>query len=137
MGVVTIASDARSLIRGQTMTEGGLGLVLLQRGSFFDNRISNTRSAVFVSQPSVLQFLWITPSSTWPEIKATIRWILVSHPHPHEKFILQIFAITPLFPSAHAQNVATPSFGRGLGSGLGRVQLFYTQRALVGVSCTV
>ena len=51
-----------------------LGLVLLQRRSFFDDRISITRSAVFKKQPSELQFLWITPSSIGPKlIKATLE----------------------------------------------------------------
>ena len=50
------------------MTEDGLGLVLLQRGSFFDNRFSITQSAVFENQPSVLQILWITASSIGPKL---------------------------------------------------------------------
>ena len=45
------------------MTEDGPGLILLQRGSFFDDRFSITQSAVFENQPSMLQILWITASS--------------------------------------------------------------------------
>ena len=74
MGVVTIASRARSLVRSKTVTKDGHGFVLLQRGSFFDDRLSITRSAVFENQPSVLQFLWITPSSIGPKlIKAALE----------------------------------------------------------------
>ena len=40
--VATIASGIRSLVRGKAMAENSLGLVLLQRGSFIDNRISIT-----------------------------------------------------------------------------------------------
>ena len=55
------------------MTEDGLGLVLLQRGSFFDDRFSITRSAIYENQPSVLQFLWIKTSSIGPKlIKAAL-----------------------------------------------------------------
>ena len=53
------------------MTEDSLGLVLLQRGSFFDDRISITRSVVFVNQPSVLQLLLVdlyTITECRPEI---------------------------------------------------------------------
>ena len=58
-----------------SVTEDGLGLVLLQRGSFFDDRISNIRSAFFENQASVLQFLWITPSSIGPKlIKAALDY---------------------------------------------------------------
>ena len=56
------------------MTEDGLGFVLLQRGSFFDDCISITRSSVFENQPSMLHFLWITPSSIGPKlIKAALE----------------------------------------------------------------
>ena len=56
------------------MVYDGLGLVLLQRGSFFDDRISIIRSAVFENQPSVLNFLWITPSSIGPsKLKAALE----------------------------------------------------------------
>ena len=48
VGVVTIASGTRSLVRGKTKAEDSLGLVLLQHGSFVDNRISITRSEVFI-----------------------------------------------------------------------------------------
>ena len=41
-------------------------------------------------------------------------------PRPHEKCIFQNFAIMPLFTSAHAQNVTSPSLGRGLGTTLGQ-----------------
>ena len=47
MGVVTIAGVTHSLVWGQTMAEESLGLILLQRRSFFDDRISITRSAAF------------------------------------------------------------------------------------------
>ena len=63
MGVVTIASGLCSLVWDKTMVENSLVLILLQRGSFFDDRILITQSAVFVNHSSVLQFLWITPSS--------------------------------------------------------------------------
>ena len=45
------------------MAKASLGLVLLQYGSFFDDRMSITQSVVFVNQSSVLRFLWITRSS--------------------------------------------------------------------------
>ena len=48
-------------------------MVLLQRGRFFDDHISITQSAVFENQPSMLHFLWITPSSIGPKlIKAAL-----------------------------------------------------------------
>ena len=47
MGVVMITSGMCSLIRAQTMEEISLGLILLLCGSFFDDRISITRSSVF------------------------------------------------------------------------------------------
>ena len=50
------------------MTEDDLGLVLLQRGSFFDDRFSITQSAVFENQPSMLQILWIIASSISPKL---------------------------------------------------------------------
>ena len=55
-GVVMIASGPRSLVWDKTMAEDSLGLVLLQHRSFFDDRISSTRSEVFINQSSVLQF---------------------------------------------------------------------------------
>ena len=50
------------------MTEDGLGLVLLQRGSFFDDRFSITQSTFFENQPSMLQILWIAASSIGPKL---------------------------------------------------------------------
>ena len=44
VGVVMITSGPRLLVRCKTMAEDSLGLVLLQHRSFFDNRISITRS---------------------------------------------------------------------------------------------
>ena len=68
-----IANGTRLLVRGKTMAEDSLGLVLLQRGSFFDDRVSITRSAVVINQSSVLRFLWITLSSIGPKlIKAAL-----------------------------------------------------------------
>ena len=48
VGVATIASGTCSLVWGKTMAEDSLGLVLLQPESFFDDRISITRSEVFI-----------------------------------------------------------------------------------------
>ena len=45
VGVATIANGMHSLIRGK---EDSHALVLLQCGSFFDDRMSITRSAFFV-----------------------------------------------------------------------------------------
>ena len=60
VGVVTIASGTLSFVRGKTMVEDSLGLVLLQQRSFFDDRTSITQSEVFINQSSVLPFLWRT-----------------------------------------------------------------------------
>ena len=49
VGVVTITSGTRSLVRGKTKAEDSLGLVLLQHGSFFDDRTSNTRGEIFIT----------------------------------------------------------------------------------------
>ena len=57
VGVVIITSGTRSLVRGKTKAEDSLGLVLLQHGSFFDDRTSITRSEVFINQSFVQQFL--------------------------------------------------------------------------------
>ena len=43
-----IANRMHSLVLGKTMAEDSHALVLLQRGGFFDDRMSITRSAVFV-----------------------------------------------------------------------------------------
>ena len=48
VGVAMIAGGTRSLVWGKTMAEDSLGLVLLQRESFFDDRISITWSEVFI-----------------------------------------------------------------------------------------
>ena len=72
VGVVTITSGTCSLIQGKTKADS-LGLVLLQHGSFFDNRTSITRSEVFISQSSVLPFLWRTLCGIDPKlIKAAL-----------------------------------------------------------------
>ena len=65
VGVATLASGTRSLVRGKMMTEDSLGLVLLQHGSFFDNRISNTRNnkLVFCATIFVEDTAWY-----WPKI---------------------------------------------------------------------
>ena len=68
MGVATITNGMRLLIQGKTMAEGSLGLVLLQHGNFFDNRISITRSAVSINQSSVQRFLWATLSNIGPKL---------------------------------------------------------------------
>ena len=69
MGVATIASEVHWLVWSKTVTEDGLGFVLLQRGSLFDDRHSINRSAVFENQ-----LLWITPSSISPKlIKAVLE----------------------------------------------------------------
>ena len=57
----------------QTMAENSHGLVLLQHGSFFDGRMSISRSAVLVNQSSVLQSSWTTLSSIGlKQIKAAL-----------------------------------------------------------------
>ena len=48
-----IASVTHSLVWGQTMAEDSLGLILLQRRSYFDDHILITQSAVFVNQSTV------------------------------------------------------------------------------------
>ena len=51
VGVATLASSMHSLGRGKTMAKDSHGLVLLQRGSFFDDRISIKlvfRATIFV-----------------------------------------------------------------------------------------
>ena len=76
VGVVTVACGTHSLIRGKTMAEDSLGLVLLQHRNFFDDRtcISITRREVFINQSSVLQFLWRTLCDIGPKlIKATLE----------------------------------------------------------------
>ena len=75
MGVATIANETGSLVRGKTTAEDSLGLVLLQRGNFFDdhNIMSITLSTVFINLSSVVRVLWITPSSIGPKlIRATL-----------------------------------------------------------------
>ena len=57
VGVATIASGTSLLVRGKTMAEDSLGMVLLQHGSFFDDRMSITRSTDFISQISVQRFI--------------------------------------------------------------------------------
>ena len=49
VGVATLVSGMRSLVRGKTMEKDSLGLVLLQCGSFFDDRVSITRSEIFMN----------------------------------------------------------------------------------------
>ena len=56
VGVVMIACGTCSLVQGKMMTEDSLDLVLLQQRSFFDDRISITRSEVLRNQSSVLRF---------------------------------------------------------------------------------
>ena len=46
--VVTITSGMCSLVWGETVAENSLGLVLLQRGSFFDDCFSIARNTIFV-----------------------------------------------------------------------------------------
>ena len=60
VGVVMIASGPCSLVRGKTMAEDSLGMVLMQHRRFFDDCLSITRSKVFIKQSPVLQFLWRT-----------------------------------------------------------------------------
>ena len=48
VGVVMITSGMCSLVWGETMAENSLGLVLLQRGSFFDDCFSTARNTIFV-----------------------------------------------------------------------------------------
>ena len=73
MGVATITNVTYSLVQGKIMAEDSLGLVLLQHGSFFDNRILITRSVVSINQSSVQRFLWVTLSSIGPKlIKAAL-----------------------------------------------------------------
>ena len=73
MGVATIESGTCLLFWGKIMAEDSLGLVPLQRGSFFDNRMSINLSAVFENQSSVLRFMWITLPSIGPKlIKAAL-----------------------------------------------------------------
>ena len=60
--------ETRSLVLGKMMAEDSLGLVLLQRRSFFDNRLSISRSEFFINQSFVLQFLWRTPCGIGPKL---------------------------------------------------------------------
>ena len=74
VGVVTIARELHSLVRGKMMAEDNLGSFLTQHRSFFDNRISITRSEVFIKQSSVLQCLCRTLCGIGPKlIKATLE----------------------------------------------------------------
>ena len=68
VGVATLASGMRSLVRGKTMAKDSLGLVLLQRGSgFFDDRVSITRSEIFELVFPATIFVEDT-ARYWPEI---------------------------------------------------------------------
>ena len=53
VGVVTIASRARSLVCGKTVTKDSHGFVLLQLGGSFDDRLLITQSAVFENHYTV------------------------------------------------------------------------------------
>ena len=79
VGVVTIACRTRSLVRGKTMAEDSLGLVLLQQRNFFDDRISITQSEAFINQSSVLRFFvedtlwyWSAINKSRPRIRAAL-----------------------------------------------------------------
>ena len=65
--------DRKWYALARSEAEDSLGSVLLQHGSFFDDRTSITRSEVFINQSSVLPFLWRTLCGIDPKlIKAAL-----------------------------------------------------------------
>ena len=65
--------------------------------------------------------------------KATIHWISCLA-CTKNVYIFQNFAIMPLFPSAHAQNVTPASLGHGLGTTVTRVRAAWHCKAFIGLA---